>query len=132
MTSAAGKSAGEWFRQADYDLDTAKYMFEGRRYFYAVFMCHLATEKALKGLYAGRLLAEPPRTHSLTYLIEKIDVEVPLETGKFLSVLSGLSVPTRYPDDLRRLAREFDRSRTERVLTGTKEALKWIRTQLPQ
>jgi HEPN domain-containing protein len=132
VTPAVGKSADEWFRQADYDFDTAEYMFEGRRYFYAVFMCHLAIEKALKGLFAARLFAEPPRTHNLTYLIEKIDVEAPPETDEFLSVLAGLSVPTRYPDDLRRLAREFDRSRTERVLTQTKEALKWIRTQLPQ
>ena len=132
MTPTIGKSAEEWLRQADYDLDTADYMFKGRRYFYAVFMCHLAIEKALKGLYAGRLFAEPPRTHNLTYLIEKIGVEPPPETDKFLSVLAGLSVPTRYPDDLRRLAREFDRSRTERVLTRTKETLKWIRTQLPR
>jgi len=132
MTSAVGKSAEEWFRQADYDLDAAAYMFEGRRYFYAVFMCHLAIEKALKGLYAARLFAEPPRTHNLIYLIEKIDVEVPKETDKFLSVLAGLSVPTRYPDDLRRLARDFDRTRTKPVLARTKETLKWIRRQLPQ
>lgn len=45
------KSA-EWLKQADYDLETAKYMFEGGRCFYTVFMCHLAIEKALKGLFA--------------------------------------------------------------------------------
>lgn len=39
----------EWPRQADYDMDTADFMFSGGRYFYAVFMCHLSLEKALKG-----------------------------------------------------------------------------------
>ena len=37
----------EWFRQADYDIDTADYMFSGGRYFYAVFMCHLSIERLL-------------------------------------------------------------------------------------
>lgn len=40
--------AAEWIKQSDYDLDTAKYMFSGGRYTYAVFMCHLAAEKAIK------------------------------------------------------------------------------------
>ena len=41
----------EWMKQAAYDLETAEFMFAGARYFYAVFMCHLAVEKALKGCY---------------------------------------------------------------------------------
>jgi HEPN domain-containing protein len=41
----------EWLKQADYDLDTAEFMVSGKRYFYAVFMCHLSIEKAIKGLY---------------------------------------------------------------------------------
>ncbi|NSW92715.1 MAG: HEPN domain-containing protein, partial [Firmicutes bacterium] len=43
--------AAEWMKQAEYDLDTAKYMISGGRYFYAVFMCHMCLEKALKALY---------------------------------------------------------------------------------
>ncbi len=45
------KRAAEWLKQADFDLDTAEFMAKGGRYFYAVFLCHLAIEKALKGLY---------------------------------------------------------------------------------
>ena len=48
------KRPQEWIRQADYDIDTAEFMFNGGRYFYAVFMCHLSIEKALKGLYQAR------------------------------------------------------------------------------
>jgi HEPN domain-containing protein len=36
----------EWLKQADYDMETADIMFANGRYFYAVFMCHLAIEKA--------------------------------------------------------------------------------------
>ncbi len=42
----------EWLKQADYDMDTADAMFDNKRYFYAVFMCHLSIEKALKGCIA--------------------------------------------------------------------------------
>lgn len=56
--------AAEWIRQSDYDLDTARYMFSGGRYAYAVFMCHLAAEKAIKGLYEQRTEEIPPKTHN--------------------------------------------------------------------
>ena len=45
------KQTQEWLNQSDYDMDTAEYMHQGGRHIYAVFMCHLAIEKALKGLY---------------------------------------------------------------------------------
>jgi HEPN domain-containing protein len=59
----------EWMRQADYDFDTALDMMKSKRYIYAVFMCHLSIEKALKGLYQHILQTVPPKTHSLTFLI---------------------------------------------------------------
>ena len=42
---------GEWMRQADYALETAEAMLAANRNIYAVFMCHLAIEKALKGYF---------------------------------------------------------------------------------
>jgi len=35
------KNAGEWLSQADYDMDTAEFLFNGEKYFYTVFLCHL-------------------------------------------------------------------------------------------
>ena len=54
------KRTEEWLKQADYDLDTADYMHAGGRYHYAVFMSHLAVEKALKGLYFEMRRQFPP------------------------------------------------------------------------
>ena len=61
----------EWLRQADYDMDTADHMFGGGRYFYAVFMCHLSIEKALKGFTEKKLNQDPPRVHNLILLAEQ-------------------------------------------------------------
>ena len=55
----------EWLLQADFDLDTANDLLEKGRIFYAVFMCHLAVEKALKGLFWRKLGSIPPKTHDL-------------------------------------------------------------------
>ena len=71
------KNPQEWLKQADYDMKTAEVMFDNKRYFYAVFMCHLSIEKALKGLYLERLKEIPPKTHNLVYLVEKIKLLLP-------------------------------------------------------
>src|SRR3990167_9354454 len=63
------KKPEEWLNQADYDMDTSEYMFNGGRYIYAVFMCHLSIEKALKGLYQNRYSKIPPKTHNLLSVV---------------------------------------------------------------
>jgi len=50
------KNYDEWFNQADYDLETAHFLFGGGRYFYAVFYCHLSIEKMLKGVWVKKSL----------------------------------------------------------------------------
>ena len=72
-----GKRPKEWFKQAVYDMKTAEIMFDNGRYIYAVFMCHLSLEKALKGLYTQRLKTVPPKIHNLIYLIERMNVSLP-------------------------------------------------------
>ena len=58
----------DWFEQAEYDYETALYMSEGKRYTYAVFMCHLENEKALKGIILKLTGVQPPKIHSLIQL----------------------------------------------------------------
>ena len=61
---------GQWLAQSVYDFQTAKAMFRSRRYIYAVFMCHLSLEKALKGLVTAVTGEIPPRTHNLIHLVK--------------------------------------------------------------
>jgi len=97
----------EWLKQADYDIKSAEVMFGNKKYIYAVFLCHLAIEKALKGLYLLKLKEIPPRTHNLLFLIEKIKLKVPEELYDFIFTLSGISVTTRYPDELKRMQKDY-------------------------
>lgn len=124
------KKPEEWFKQATYDIETAEAMFKTGRYIYTVFMCHLSVEKALKGLYTKYLKQTPTKTHNLLYLIEKIKLEAGEELYDFIFSLNRASVPTRYPDDLERMKKEYSRKITEDVLKKSKETLKWLKTRL--
>lgn len=110
-------------------METADYLFDGERYFYAVFMCHLSIEKALKGLYIKRFNKTPPKTHNLIYLIEFINIDIPGNHYDVIFTLNRISVPARYPDNLQTILKEFNKSKTIEVIEQSKEVLKWLKTK---
>ncbi|MDN3512776.1 MAG: HEPN domain-containing protein [Candidatus Brocadia sp.] len=123
------KSPHEWLKQADYDMKTAEIMFDNKRYFYAVFMCHLSIEKALKGLYQERLKEIPPKVHNLVYLLNKIGIKPSEPIGKFLVKLNEASIVTRYPEELDKLQKDFTQPVAKDILLRSKEASEWIKKQ---
>ncbi len=125
-----GEQYQEWLKQADYDMDTADAMFDSDRYIYAVFMCHLSIEKALKGLYTQKLDEVPPKTHNLLYLLNKIGQKPEEELEKFLVKLNTASITTRYPDDLAKLQAVYTSEITQEMIVQSKELLKWVKMQL--
>lgn len=122
----------EWFKQAEYDMKTAEAMFDAKRYIYVVFMCHMAIEKALKGLYAQSLDKLPPKTHNLLLLTEKIGLDLPEGLYDFVFRLNGVSVPTRYPEDIERLKKDYNKRNTGSMLKMGKETLKWLKRKSEQ
>ena len=123
------KTPQEWLKQADYDIETAEIMFDNKRYFYAVFMCHLSVEKALKDLYLERLKGIPPKVHNLVYLLNKIGVKPSEPIGRFLVKLNEASVVTRYPEELDKLQKDFTQPVVKDILLRSKEVLEWIKMQ---
>ncbi|MCX5912285.1 MAG: HEPN domain-containing protein [Deltaproteobacteria bacterium] len=122
----------EWFKQAEYDMKTAEAMFDAKRYIYVVFMCHMAIEKAFKGLYAQSLDKLPPKTHNLVLLTEKIGLDLPEGLYDFVFRLNGVSVPTRYPEDIERLKKDYNKRNTASMLKMGKETLKWLKRKSEQ
>ncbi len=119
----------EWLNQAEYDLETADYMIKGGRHFYAVFMCHLAVEKALKGLYQKKSGNLPEKTHNLVFFLEKISINPPDSIGKFIVKLNSASVSTRYPESLAQISSRFTPEITANILAASREVLAWIKQQ---
>jgi len=119
----------EWYFQSDYDLETAMDMLKSGRTVYCIFMCHLSIEKALKGLFVKREGEFPSKSHSLVYFVDKLELELNDTFYEFVFMLNKISVPTRYPDDLRKLFTAYPKERTESILNQTKEFQLWIKQQ---
>ncbi|MBI4847067.1 MAG: HEPN domain-containing protein [Nitrospirae bacterium] len=124
------KPSEEWFIQAEYDLKTASAMFKAGRYIYTVFMCHLSIEKALKGLYTQNRNSIPPKIHNLIFLVNEIKLSLPDNLKEFVTQLNKVSVPTRYPDELQVLLKEYSKQQAAGILKDTKELLKCLKEKL--
>lgn len=120
----------EWLIQSEYDMETAEYMHNGGRNIYAVFMCHLSIEKALKGLYYEKFRLTPPKSHNLIYLFNEIGIKPPVEHGKFIVKLNEASIPTRYPENLQTLQKIYNEAAVKDILIDGKEVMNWIKRQL--
>ncbi|HHW15152.1 MAG TPA: HEPN domain-containing protein [Firmicutes bacterium] len=90
-----------WLRQAEEDLDAARFLLSGQRYNLACFLAQQAAEKAMKGLLHA-LGAEDVWGHSVAELCRDAagfskDFETLISQG---TVLDKYYIPTRYPDSL--------------------------------
>ena len=116
-----------WLDSAQYDLETAEHMLTTGRYIYTIFMCHLALEKVLKAKVQEVTNKTPPRTHNLRYLVRLSGIELPEEKLLFISKLSDISVPTRYPEDFDKLIQSYTQKVADEYLKKTKEIFEWMK-----
>jgi len=124
------KHSQEWFKQAEYDIDTAQIMLRSGRYVYCVFMCHLSIEKALKGLYVKNFAKNPSKIHSLVYFSQALSLNLPVQFKEFIENLDDISVSTRYPEELGKLLKEYTLKRAQVIFGNSKGALKWLKKEL--
>ncbi len=124
------RKASYWTDIADYDMETARAMLATGRWLYAVFMCQQAMEKALKAAFLLlRRGNDPPRTHNLTFLLEQLERnDPPDDVVSLANRLSAYYIEARYPSYKVMLSCLVDDAEAKAVVSGTEEALKWIRS----
>jgi len=123
------KEIKNWSDQANDDFDSAKFNFNGKKFYVAAFLCQQAVEKALKALFLYEKKGEVPQSHSLIYLAT--NTSVPKSFYSFLKELTPKFIDTRYPDASVDLpSRIYDEENTKRILDKTKDMLAWIKNQL--
>jgi len=114
------KPPDEWMKQAEYDIEVAEIMLNTGKYVYAIFMLHLALEKAFKSIYTQTLQSEPPRTHNLILLQERIETKMTLgfsnKQNKLIEFINEKSVPTRYPETLSIVLKEYKKKETAKFV----------------
>jgi len=124
------KDTANFIQSAEYDLETAKYMFNSERYIYVVFMCHLCIEKISKAICAEVLKKNPPKTHNIIYLFKIGKFQIPKELFEFVAKINNASVVTRYPEDFQKLSKAFPREIAKEYLLKTEEVFKCLREKL--
>ncbi len=102
-------------------------MRKAGRNFYAVFMCHMAVEKALKALLIKKTGDVPPKTHNLLLLLANSGEQPPQTIGVFISKLNEANVATRYPQELSVMIKLYNDTITDSIILQTKEVLAWIK-----
>ena len=123
-----------WLDLADEDLTVANTMLKNQHYLYMGFMCHLTIEKALKAVVAEVTNAMPPKSHHLTELADKAQLNTKMNADQqsFLLLLNPLNIEGRYPEYKSYTASVLTKEKCESILKETEDLLCWIKQQLLQ
>lgn len=73
---------------------------------------------------------DPPKSHNLVYFVEKLILNPPDDLLDFLVILNRMNIATRYPDELEKMLKEYNKDKTKKLLIKGKETLEWIKAQL--
>ena len=132
MDSDIQQKVEYWLELAEYDLETARVMLNGRRYLYVGFMCHQVIEKALKACTWQLRGIETEYTHSLSRLVRKSGVSsnIPSAYVGLLDVLEPLNIEARYPTHRGKLLQSLTRARCEEIVNQTSGFFQWIKSSL--
>ena len=116
-----------WIERSQYDLDTAKAMFDAGRYLYVAYMCQQTVEKMLKAIIAQQGKENFP-IHNLNRLseISEISDELSSEQFNFLAELTPYHIEVRYGDYKEKLSEIIDEQKAQRVYKKTLEIHKWL------
>ncbi len=89
------EEASQWLAQAKHELNAAEKMFEARIYDVCCFLCHQASEKALKAVVIEVKRIPSPHTHELMALGKQAGAK---ELDEDLKELNPHFMTSRYPD----------------------------------
>lgn len=88
-----------WLQQAERDLQAAEHLLQGDYFAHATVLAHLAVEKALKGVFRSQKGENPPVTHDLRHLAQRIDLSWDRDRMDALDGLSDVSILAVYAPD---------------------------------
>ena len=119
-----------WEEHSDYDIVTARHMFETRRYPYCLFLCHLSTEKILKAILVKQTKKPAPYTHNLIDLAKKSGIDFMETQRMLLADLTEFNLEARYPEWKNDFYKRATKNYTEKYYKETVTLQKWLKNYL--
>ena len=124
------EKVGYWLDNAKDDIESAKIMYNGKKYLYTGFMLQQCAEKALKAYYIYKKEERQPYTHSLEKLAEDSEINLLMseEQLELLSVLTPLYIESRYEDYKNNLKAVLTEEYCLKLIEETEALYSWIET----
>lgn len=87
-----------WIKTSDNDYNAMLNLFNSKDYHWSLFIGHLVIEKLLKAIYVKKVDNNPPRTHDLLRLAERVGLDTTDEQKDALDLITTFNINVRYPD----------------------------------
>jgi len=118
-----------WRTRSQEDFDTARSLFELKKYTYALFFCHLAIEKLLKALVVKKTSDNAPYDHNLQRLAEDAGLQLSDAIRQNFAEINTFNIKGRYDDFKSKFYEKATKEYTEKYLAETEQILIWLKTQ---
>jgi HEPN domain-containing protein len=115
-----------WLNAAKEDLQTSFDMLIIKRYNWALFVGHLAIDKLLKAKFILKFEVQPPKTHNLLLLIDKLEIMLDNDTKLLLMTINKFNIEARYEEYKRDFEKICTPDYTINYLNKIKEFFKWM------
>jgi HEPN domain-containing protein len=79
-------------------------------------------------LYIHLFDIEPPRSHNLAFLFDKLGKAIAPETLAFFNTLSAHYLNNRYPEYMHKLSSSLDEQRAKASMQKTEETYVWLKS----
>lgn len=121
-----------WLKGADYNYQTAKFLYEGKRYVDCLFFCHLMLEKILKGLAVAEIKTHAPYIHDLDVLVEKANLELNNKQMENIKVINTFNIRARYDNIKQSFYSQCTKEYAEKYFKIATELYLWLKKQYPK
>jgi HEPN domain-containing protein len=118
-----------WKKTAQEDWDTAEALFTIKRYHHALFFCHLAVEKILKGLIYAKTHTHPLPIHQLVKLATQANMSLTLQREHQLDEIASWNIEARYDSYKRKFYKKATKEFTAHWMDVAKEFFVWTKNQ---
>jgi HEPN domain-containing protein len=128
MTKINVKKIVEYWKQGSrLNIKSADEIGNGtRNYVDALFLLHLAIEKAMKALCVLKSKDHAPYTHNLLYLAKCAGIELGVKERALVNQLNNFNLECRYPDEKYQIYKRATKSTFLTLLKESWDLQRWI------
>lgn len=118
-----------WKKGAADDLDTAQELIKAKKYHHALFFCHLAIEKLIKGLIFHKTNEHSLPIHDLIRLSKQIGLIITPDQHSDLKEITTWNIQARYDNIKFEFYKKASKNFTFQWFTKVKELYSWLLNQ---